>query len=57
MKVEEATTSTVQSRANKDDNHFNFFLSPRHEALIDFNLENRPYYQPQPQGFTQDEHE
>jgi hypothetical protein len=34
-KVEEPTTLTLQSKANKDNNHINFLSDPRPKLMID----------------------
>ena len=39
------TTLTLRSKANKNNNHFNFFSSPRPKSMIDCNLEDRPHHQ------------
>jgi hypothetical protein len=43
-KVEDTTTITLQSKANKNDNHFGFISSPRLELIKDYDLEDTPYY-------------
>jgi hypothetical protein len=53
-KVEEATTLTLQSKANKHANHFNFFLSPRPRTIDTLRFRDRPCHHPQPQASTSD---
>jgi hypothetical protein len=35
------------------DDCVKFFLSPRPNAMINYNIEDQPHHQPQPQGFAQ----
>ena len=42
-------TLTLQSKANKDINHFNFFSSREPKPMIECNLEDWPHHQQQPQ--------
>jgi hypothetical protein len=46
-KVEEATTLTLQSKTNKDNNQFDFFFSPRPKAMMIFDLKTPPHHRPQ----------
>ena len=41
-KVEEATTSMLRSKTNKEKNHFDFFSSPKQKScILDYNLEDQ----------------
>ena len=51
-KVEEATTLKLQFKTNKDNNQFDFFLSPRPKPMMNCDLKNPPHHRPQ--EFTQD---
>ena len=48
-KVEEAITLTLQSKTSKDYNQFDFFSSPEPRTIIDYNLNDWPHHQSQPQ--------
>jgi hypothetical protein len=51
----EAITFNTTIEGQKDNNHFNFFSSPRPKPMIGCDLEDQAHHQPQsqPQGFAQ----